>query len=340
MGNTGFLASIRKAACLGCLAIGLYNVNAQRVGIGTTNPMARFAVDSGIIIDQAQSNLPFQEGRNVGLFFGSSLGAGITSSKQNGSVVRSGLSFWTNGSRRMHIDSLGNLGIGDIPVADTRLNVYGNSNFSGLMFVNGPLETSQWLKVGPRISVNTNKNVNALLYLKGKSGTTNNWGQHIVMEALNGSDSAAILYDGDLKMRLFGADDYFIIRNAGNNTMASLSAEGNLNVAGNLQANGNGLVQSGSSAQMQIVMHTTPANLNWTINPGGSVSFNIGYSGFTGTPILVPGTISNATNTSHLLITASDVSASGATITIRNVGSITSISNNSSLRSAIIGLRN
>lgn len=329
-----------------CMVFSL-SVGAQRVGIGTSEPQARLAVDSGIVVDQANSNLPFTPGRNVGLFFGSPQLAGITSSKESGSQVRSGLTFWTGGARRMHIDSMGQVGIGGSPANGYRLNVSGGpTNFNGFVTMASSLEVDGAILAYNRIIVNSSTPHDALLYLKGRSFTPNGWGQHIVMEALSGNDSAAILYDGDLKMRVFGANDNFVFRNAENTTVANINSLGNMTVSGNLTtsgnlvANGNGLVQSGNSSQMQISMLVTGAGLNWTIGPGVSVNFTINYSGFSGTPIVVPGTWSNVTNESHLLVTATDVTATSATIIVRNVGSATSVATNSNFRAAIIGVRN
>ncbi len=102
--------------------------NAQRVGIGTTTPNARLAVDSSIMIDQANAN----DGTltKSALIFGSDGKAGIVRSFVNGSSGRNGLGFFTNNTRRMTIDSTGQVGIGTINPLAT-LHVSGTAYVSG-----------------------------------------------------------------------------------------------------------------------------------------------------------------------------------------------------------------
>lgn len=319
----------------------IFNSNTGRVGIGVQQPTARLTVDSGLVLDYSNSNNP-NIVSNAELFFGNPASAGITSNKQPGSLLRSGLSFWTGGLSRIHIDSLGQVGIGSNPVPNNRLTVSGKTFlFGGAEVAFGDLKVGINNISGNNIVVNTLQTHDALLYLKGKTSTTNGWGPHIVMEqAGNGTDSAAILYDGDLKIRVFGSNDNITFRNAANTTTAFINTAGDLTVAGNLVANGNGLVQSGNSAQMQILMYVSGNGLNWSIGPGQSVNIEIVFSGFTGVPVVQPGTFSNATNAGQLLVSATNVTATSATITVRNVGTTTSVATNSNFRAAIIGMRN
>ena len=67
----------------------------QRVGIGTTEPMARLSVDSSIMLDQSNAN---QGTLTSGaLLFGSDGQAGISRSFLFGSSARNGLGFHTGG---------------------------------------------------------------------------------------------------------------------------------------------------------------------------------------------------------------------------------------------------
>lgn len=320
----------------------IFNTNTGRVGIGVQQPTARLTIDSGLVLDYSNSNNPgIAGGSTAGLYFGNPASAGIISSKQPGSVMRSGLTFRTGGLSRINIDSLGQVGIGGPPLEDYRLIVSGNTYLYGEAKIAGNLTMSKTIISPNSITLNTLDTHNALLYLKGKTGSTNGWGPHIVMEqAGSGSDSAAILYDGDVKIRVFGANDNVIFRNAANTTTANINTAGDLTVAGNLVANGNGLVQSGNSAQMQILMYVSGNGLNWSIGPGQSVNIEIVFSGFTGVPVVQPGTFSNATNAGQLLVTATNVTATSATITVRNVGTTTSVATNTNFRAAIIGVRN
>jgi hypothetical protein len=111
-----------------CFVFTFLSITAQRVGIGTTTPNARLAVDSSIMVDQSNSNDGFLTGSS--LYFGSDKRAGIVRSFLNGSSGRNGLGFFTNNTRRMTIDSTGQVGIGTINPLQT-LHVSGNSYFNG-----------------------------------------------------------------------------------------------------------------------------------------------------------------------------------------------------------------
>ena len=104
------------------------DVFAQRVGIGTTNPLARLAIDSGVLIDQ--SNLNQGTLAAGALVFGSDGRAGISRSTVVGSGARNGLGFVTGGFRRMVLDSIGRLGIGT-SAPEHSLQVSGNGYFAG-----------------------------------------------------------------------------------------------------------------------------------------------------------------------------------------------------------------
>jgi hypothetical protein len=101
---------------------------AQNVGIGTSTPSARLAVDSSIMVDQANSNQGFLD--RSSLYFGSDKRVGIVRSFLNGSSGRNGLGFFTNNTRRLTIDSTGQVGIGTINPLQT-LHVSGNTYISG-----------------------------------------------------------------------------------------------------------------------------------------------------------------------------------------------------------------
>jgi hypothetical protein len=101
-----------------------------RVGIGTNNPQARMAVDSSLMIDQANSNQGSLD--RSSLYFGSDKKVGIVRSFLTGSNGRSGLGFFTGNSRRMTIDSTGQVGIGTINPLQA-LHVSGNAYLNGYL---------------------------------------------------------------------------------------------------------------------------------------------------------------------------------------------------------------
>jgi hypothetical protein len=149
------------------------NTNTGRVGIGTTTPNARLAVDSGLVIDQ--------ENVNVGdltsaLAFGSDGQAGISRSFLTGSTTRSGLGFHVKGTRRMVLDSTGQLGIGTInpiqalhvagsgyitnnlgvgtPTPAAKLHVAGNALITGTLNPNNPLTIGNNTAIEGSLTVN------------------------------------------------------------------------------------------------------------------------------------------------------------------------------------------
>lgn len=163
------------------------NSNTGRVGIGTNSPLARLAVDSGIVVDQ--------EGANTGtltsaLIFGDDGLAGISRSYLTGSTARSGLGFHVRGSRRMVLDSTGQLGIGTINPLQT-LHVTGNSivtgNFGvgvttptnkmqvfGNTYLDGALTTTGNAYIDGALTTNGSANIAGALAVNGNRGVAYN----------------------------------------------------------------------------------------------------------------------------------------------------------------------
>jgi hypothetical protein len=106
----------------------IFNNNTGNVGIGTSTPAARFSVDSSIMVDQANSNQGLLD--KSSLYFGSDKKVGIVRSFLSGSSGRNGMGFFTNNTRRMTIDSTGQVGIGTINPLQT-LHVNGNTYLAG-----------------------------------------------------------------------------------------------------------------------------------------------------------------------------------------------------------------
>jgi hypothetical protein len=148
------------------------------VGIGTTTPNARFAVDSGIVVDQDNANTGLL---TSALVFGSDGQAGISRSFLAGSPTRSGLGFHVKGTRRMVLDSTGQLGIGTINpsralhaigsgiftdslvvgVANPaeRLHVAGNALITGTLNPNNPLTIGNNTAIEGLLTVNNGRGV-------------------------------------------------------------------------------------------------------------------------------------------------------------------------------------
>ncbi|MES2776945.1 MAG: hypothetical protein V4722_22400 [Bacteroidota bacterium] len=114
---------MKKLIIWGLALIAGQNGHAQRIGIGTTNPMARLSVDSGIMIDQSNRHDGILS--TGALMFGSDGKVGIGRSTLVGTAARSGIGLYTNSIRRLVVDSVGKVGIGtSTPVQ--QLHVSGN----------------------------------------------------------------------------------------------------------------------------------------------------------------------------------------------------------------------
>jgi hypothetical protein len=154
------------------------NTNTGRVGIGTSAPTARLTVDSGLVIDQENANTG---NLTSALVFGSDGQAGISRSFLAGSTTRSGLGFHVKGTRRMVLDSTGQLGIGTINplralhaigsgiftdslvVGATnpaeRLHVAGNALITGTLNPNNPLTIGNNTAIEGLLTVNNGRGV-------------------------------------------------------------------------------------------------------------------------------------------------------------------------------------
>jgi hypothetical protein len=163
----------------------IVNTNTGRVGIGVSTPNARFAVDSSIMIDQENAN---NGSLASALLFGNDGRAGISRSFLVGSTARSGLGFHTGGSRKMVLDSTGQLGIGTInpiqalhvegsgyitnnlgvgtatPAA--KLHVAGNALITGTMDVNSnaAIDGSLTVNNGRGVAYNSTSATNLKIY--------------------------------------------------------------------------------------------------------------------------------------------------------------------------------
>lgn len=109
---------------------GTMSLNAQNVGIGTTNPSELLTVNGTALIDASNLNNGFFPNGKV-LKFGTLGGVGIGSNKIGGPSTN-GLEFFTGFSRRFVIDSTGNVGINADAISSFRLTVNGNSYIGGL----------------------------------------------------------------------------------------------------------------------------------------------------------------------------------------------------------------
>lgn len=261
---------MKKTVFLFAAAASITYSQAQRVGIGTTTPNARLAVDSSIMVDQANSSDGFLSGSS--LYFGSDKSTGILRSFLNGSSGRNGLGFFTNNSRRLTIDSTGQVGIGTINPLQS-LHVVGNSYFTGNMGIGSST---------PDYAFENLWGYNYMFYGLGV-GTTPN-----ASYLLDVGSATASRFRGALQV------DGNLTANANVNVNGTLNANANAVVDGSLTVNnGKGVAyNSTSSTNLKIYPFTTATFT--AILPGfglsaeGAIAFN---GGFTGTPRVFVGDI-------------------------------------------------
>lgn len=135
-GNSGRIAKFTASDCIGNSAI--REDASGNVGIGTTNPAAKFLVAGGRLAVNANA--------------GGSVGALIAN--QNGSGPIATFSTSSGSNVRMVVESTGNVGIGT-PSPNSALEVAGivHSTSGGIMFPDGTVQTSAALSTDGRIPI-------------------------------------------------------------------------------------------------------------------------------------------------------------------------------------------
>lgn len=224
--------------------IAAISMQAQNIGIGTSDPTKKLSVKGTIVVDHDDENNGSLD--SASLLFGKNGLVGITSNKLFG-PNSGGLDLWTAGLRRFSINNSGNTGIGILPNNNYRLLVNGKLN------VNGNISTDDSLFVNAGIGIGTNPvsgfklRVNGLsrflsnTYMDGSlrvSGLLEADGGAIVVGDLEGysvkanntlrvGDYAAIggLLDSTYKLRVYGGPSRF---------GGSVEATGNMTIGGTL----------------------------------------------------------------------------------------------------------
>lgn len=192
----------------------------QKVGIGTQAPLAMLSVNKDIMVDRAgAANHSLNSGA---LIFGPEYKVGIASSRSVGSFVKMGMDFYTGGQARMHIDSLGNVGIGTIDPGQ-KLSVVGHTYLAGRLGISNPV---------PAYGLDVND----------YSHFNNNVGIRTIPTAGYSLDVVgAVRIQDDMRVNgILNPNNALAI---GNNT----TIEGTLTVQ-----NGKGIVRSTSAAQMKM----------------------------------------------------------------------------------------
>jgi hypothetical protein len=253
------------------------SVCAQNVGIGTTAPISKLSIDSGLNIDQANVNGLALESA---LTFGNNKKVGIGSRRTAG-TNQAGLDFYTQGFRRMSIDSFGNVGIGTT-TPDRRLHVEGTI-YSGSYIISSYGIAAGIGNVLPSYDIHAG---------------TGYFTTRVGIGTFPTSTYALDVDGGPVRFRADARIDGILNPNnaltIGNNT----TVQGIVTVTGDLLVNTNkGIVRSNSSTQVKVVR--TNVTLSASISAGGSVdSGEFGYEAFSSNPLVFVGNMISATATS------------------------------------------
>jgi hypothetical protein len=260
---------MKKIFILFTIVISL-QVQAQNVGIGTSNPTARLTVDSSIMVDQTNSNQGSLD--RSSLYFGSDKKVGIVRSFLSGSSGRNGLGFFTNNTRRMSIDSTGQVGIGTINPLQT-LHVNGNSYFSGNLGIGSST---------PDYAYENLFGYNYMFYGLGVGTVPNSTYMLDVGSTLPSRIQGALTTNGT-----FTVNDNAVVN-------GTSTVNGNAVVDGSLTVNnGKGVAYNSTSATNLKIYTFTTATFGAVLgghglSAEGSIAFN---GGFTGVPRVFVGDI-------------------------------------------------
>jgi hypothetical protein len=213
--------------CSACI----FSIKAQRVGIGTFDPKARLAVDSSILVDQNGINNGFLN--SGALVFGPEYQVGIGSRRTIGSSTRMGLDFITGATRRMVIDSIGNIGIGGTPPASVKLYVGGNTAIIGSLGIQNvnpafSLHVSNYAKFDYPVGIGTDPTAS---YYLDVSGSARFLGNVRIDGTLNPNNALQIGSSTNIDGNLYVFDN-ILVRNS--------------------TANNYGIVRSVTSSQMKV----------------------------------------------------------------------------------------
>jgi hypothetical protein len=297
---------------------GLYfNGYSQRVGVGTSNPLARLSVDSSIMLDQSNVN---QGNLLTGaLLFGSDGFAGMGRSTLNGSGARNGLGFFTQGFRRMLIDSVGRVGINtSLPLQ--RLHLEGNLYTSGNIGVGVTdplydLHAAGSARIGSNLGIGADPtyrlNVNGDSYFQNSN------------VGINIAPSGSYSLNAAGSVRFADAVRFDGVVNPNN----ALTIGNDASISGDLTVGGRGIVRGSGAAQWRLVRTTVGYAGGIAANSdliGAALVFNLGGGTLAGIfvgPIVQPG--AGSSNLASLGLIPTDISNTGCRFLITNGSSTT-----------------
>ena len=305
---------MRKLIIFGITLIACLPGYSQRVGIGTTDPLARLAVDSAVMIDQSNSH---NGTLNMGaLLFGSDGVVGIGRNTVNGSSTRSGLGFYTGNLRRMLIDSIGRIGINSsspLQALHVNGNIYASGNIGvGITDPLYDLHLANSARVGGYLGINADPDFAYRLSVSGDSYFQNsNIGINIAPSASYSLyASGAVRFTNDVRV-----DGILNPNNA-------LTIGNNTTIDGSLTVGGRGIVRGSGTAQWRLVRLTVGYAGGIAANSdliGAALAFNLGGATLAGIfvgPVVTPG--AGSSNLASLGLVPTDISNTGCRFMIMN----------------------
>ena len=227
-------------------------------------------------------------------------------------------------------------------------NIYNNGSFVGIG-TNSPsykLDVLHYAGVGIRVKAATGysaldidgNNSDAALRLQNAGSTKWNF------RNVPSTNNLQILRNNSASLEAFTIENAtgFIGINNGNpneqlDIIGNAKISGSETLGGNLIVDGTkGIVRSDNATQLKTILYSGP--LSFSLGAGGSTSFGIGYSSFSGTPTISVGNLSGTmVHPEFLLFTIRNATATSATVDVYNSGNTTASLTSATFRAMIIG---
>jgi cytoskeletal protein CcmA (bactofilin family) len=276
--NKAFASSFFHYLCLRLLLplllITAGHVQAQNVGVGTSNPLRKLSVTGSIMVDQNSNNMGTLD--SAALVFGNSGSSGISSRKSGGGDHHN-LRFWTGGVPYMNLSPTGNLGVGGDYGASYRLWVRnGNTRLEGDVYMDGEMTAMGNSAIGGNVDPDYRLRVwGGNARIGGDFHSTGNVG----IGGLPDNNFRLRVYDGETRLggslQVTGHTTVATLGSTGNiSTNATITA-GNINVNNSLTIDGKGSVRSNGPSPLRIGFDVRPVSIVLLANSGVTLQADI-----------------------------------------------------------------
>jgi hypothetical protein len=249
-------------------------VLAQNVGIGTETPYKRFSVNGTILLDHNNTNTGGID--SAALLFGTAGGVGI-SSKKGGPGNVNNLSFYTNNQIRMMIGASGKVGIGGENTSGFLFRVFGTSQFTDNIFVDGVM-VAEHANLSGELLTGGNIHAGGDLSVADDGIIGNNF-------RVNGRVGINGPTNGSFGLFVNNSNSYFQgnISTLGTGSFTgSISTLGNLTVANTITVNNDGIIENNFRVNGRVGING-PTNGSYGLMVNNSNSYFQGNVTATGT---------------------------------------------------------